>query len=160
MGFAGGNTADEDEQQRKNDWYENREEHVTLCGGYQGVTLYLTSNGAWTKTLVCGVLRLVQVKEIEGYPVVLIQITGVDVADIERGNTFEYELPFNFTFEGELSANLVAIRLQCKPEYLGLHFASAADKNVFAQLLSTISIRLSMSAAELRDFQTEISSKQ
>ena len=40
----------------------------------------------------------------------------MDEAGIERGNIFEYELPFNFTFEGELSANLVAIRLaEAKP---------------------------------------------
>ena len=53
----------------------------------------------WSDTEMKGALRLVQVKEFQGFPCVIVQLTGTDAAGIERKVVFDYELPFNFTFE-------------------------------------------------------------
>lgn len=75
-----------------------------------------------------GVLRLIQIKEIEGFPVVMVQLTGVDVAGTEKGVVFEYELPFNFQFDGSLYSTLSVFPL-AKGEFVGFLFNSASDKD-------------------------------
>jgi len=68
-----------------------------------------------------GTLRLVQVKEFQGFPSVLVQLTGTDVAGIEREVVFDYELPFNFQLERFLSSTFAAIALG-NGEYIGFYF--------------------------------------
>ncbi len=50
-----------------------------------------------------GTLKIVQVKECQGYPCVMLKLVGTDSAGNERDTVFEYELPFNFKFENDLS---------------------------------------------------------
>ena len=57
----------------------------------------------------------------------MVQVTGTDAADIEHDVVFDYELPFNFTFERDLSNQFCAIKLG-NGEYIGLFFRSPNDK--------------------------------
>ena len=65
------------------DWLLHTADHTFLAGGFEKVRIFLTGSsfGAphkWNETRMHGVLRLVQIKEIEGFPVVMVQLTGVD----------------------------------------------------------------------------------
>ena len=55
--------------------------------------IYLTDKGfssvrKWTYTDMSGVLRMTQVKDCENYPVILLELNGVDPAGIERDTVF------------------------------------------------------------------------
>ena len=58
-----------------------------------------------------GKLRLIQVKEFQGIPAVLLQLGGTDDAGVERDIVFEYELHFNFEFERDVNARFAALKL-------------------------------------------------
>jgi len=80
----------------------------------------------WTKTDMAGKLHLVLVKEFQGFPCVVIQLGGTDAAGIERAVVFEYELPFNFIFERDISNNLCGIKLG-NGHYVGFQFGKPAN---------------------------------
>ena len=126
-------TADE------NDWFEQTQEHEVVAGAYHNVKIYMTGKGfqqvhKWSYTDMVGNLRLVKVHDAEGYPVLMLQLKGVDAALIERDTVFEFELPFNFKIEADLSRTFSAI--ECiQGEYVGFLFESPEDKDSFqAQL--------------------------
>lgn len=132
MGFAG--IAEEDEVDLE-DWYENTKEHQELAGPFAGVGVYLTDKGfgtvhKWCDTEMFGVLRMIQVKEANDYPAVILQLTGTDAAGTEREVVFQYELPLNFTFEGDLSQYFSSIALS-NGEYVGFYFQTDVDKETF-----------------------------
>ena len=102
--------------------------------------IYLTDKGfgtvhKWCSTDMKGVLRMLKTKEVQGYPVVLLELKGTDEAGVERATVFEYELPFNFRFDGDLSRQFSAIALS-NGEYVGFFFANPGDKEDFAAKLT------------------------
>ena len=105
----------EEEEDDANDWFSNKEEHVVMAGPFEDVNVLMTGKDfgvpKWTNTEMKGSIRLVQVKEFQGFPSVLVQLTGTDAAGIEREVVFDYELPFNFSFERDLSNQFCAIKL-------------------------------------------------
>jgi len=60
------------------------------------------------------------------YPVVVVQVDGVDEAGTERAKVLQYELPLNFRYDPDLSPQFSAIRIQ-RQEYLGFRFESIED---------------------------------
>lgn len=73
MGFAG----EEENETAKEDWFKEKGEHTTLAGAYKNVNIYLTDKGfssvrKWTRSDMIGALRMIQVKEVENYPVVIL----------------------------------------------------------------------------------------
>ena len=92
----------------------------------------------WCRTEMFGVLRLIQVKEEEGYPVTMLQLTGTDPAGSERDVVFEYELPFNFVLEAGLTRNFCAISLLQKGEYVGFFFENPEEKESFVANMQVV----------------------
>jgi len=147
----------EEEEEDGCGWLKNPKEHVNLAGGYENVRIFLTDKGfgtvhKWCATDMKGVLKLIQKKEVHGFPVVLIELIGTDEAGVERATVFSYELPFNFTLESDLSRQLCAIGLS-NGEYVGFYFAEPVDKVDFASKLSGVHARLSVSPAQLEAFR-------
>ena len=73
MGFM---DIEEEPENDEENWFENKNDHVTLAC-YSDVNIYLTDKGfgsvhKWCRTEMKGVLRLIQVKEEQGYPVILL----------------------------------------------------------------------------------------
>lgn len=73
MGFG----SMEEEESSPDDWFSKTEDHHTIAGGYQNVHIYFTGKGfqathKWTNTDMSGVLRVIQVKEQDGYPVIIL----------------------------------------------------------------------------------------
>lgn len=95
-----------------------------------------------------GVLYVVQIKEVEGYPVILLRLNGVDPAGNERDTIFEFELPLNFKFDTRLNPNFSAFSL-LKGEYVGFYFSKIADKTVFDGTIQALQQQLSLSAAQV-----------
>ena len=123
MGFAG---IAEEEEVDTDDWYENKKGHVTLAGAFEGVGVYLTDKGfgtvhKWCNTEMFGALRLIQVHEAQDYPAVILQLTGTDAAGNERDVVFQYELPLNFRFDGDLTRTFSSIEFT-NGEYVGFLF--------------------------------------
>jgi len=126
---------EEEPESNENDWLEYTKTHITLGGGYQGVKIFMTgsSYGAarkWTNTDMHGVLYLIQIKEVQNYPVVMVQLKGTDAAGIERDVVFENELSFNFAFDGNLGPNFSALALM-NGEYGGFYFSDRSEKTDF-----------------------------
>lgn len=74
MGFAG---IKEEDEVDTNDWFLNKEEHTILGDGYHNVRMFITARdyGAdrrWCETEILGTLKIVQVKECEGYPAIVL----------------------------------------------------------------------------------------
>jgi len=138
MGFSGMM----EEENNPNDWFSNTEEHHTLAGGYQNVHIYFTAKGfqathKWTNTDMSGVLRVIQVKEQDSYPVIMLQLKGQDSAGIERDTVFEFELPMNFVFELDLTRTFSAVGFT-NGEYIGFLFDSYEDKEDFSGKMGAI----------------------
>lgn len=132
-------------------WFKNKETHVNLAGGYDHVRIYLTDKGfgtvhKWCSTDMKGVLRMKQTKEVQGYPVVLLELKGTDEAGVERATVFEYELPFNFRLESDLSRQFCALALS-NGEYVGFFFADPRDKEDFSAKLAQVHAKLSVTPA-------------
>ena len=76
-GFMGFQGIEEEEEVDEDAWFLSETDHTVLAGGYAGVRIFLTDKGfssvrKWTDTEMCGVLRLIQVKEIDGLPCVML----------------------------------------------------------------------------------------
>ena len=72
-GFAG---IEEEQEVDTDDWYENKTDHEILAK-YDGVNIYLTDKGfgtvhKWCYSEMCGVLRLIQVKDEADIPAVIV----------------------------------------------------------------------------------------
>lgn len=147
MGFA-----EESNEPDPDDWFENKQVHVVVAGPFEGVKVLMTKNEfgvrRWMDTEIKGNLRLVQVKEFQGFSSVLVQITGTDAADIERDIVFDYELPFNFTFERDLSNQFCGIKLG-NGEYIGLFFRNVNDKAVCCNKIAEIQSIMTVTPIDL-----------
>lgn len=158
MGFS--SEIDEVDEE-KDDWFTNKENHHTLAGGYQNVHIFLTDKGfssvhKWCHTEMIGVLRVIQVHECEGgHPVISLQLIACDPAGIEREAVFEYELPFNFVFEPDLSRTFCALGLE-KGEFVGFLFDSYEDKEDFSGKMQAIQGQLRLPAANLEEYKKKI----
>ena len=84
-----------------------------------------------------GALRMILVKEVMSYPVIILQMKSVDPAGIERDIVFEYELPFNFKFDQDLTRTFSAIGMK-NGEYIGFLFSSSEDKADFAGKMQAV----------------------
>ena len=162
MGFSG---EIEEVEEEKDDWFSNKENHHTLAGGYSNVHIFLTDKGfssvhKWCHTEMIGVLRVIQVHECEagGYPVITLQLIAVDPAGIEREAVFEYELPFNFVFEPDLSRTFSALGLE-KGEFVGFLFDSYEDKEDFSGKMQAIQGQLRLAAANFEEYKKTITEK-
>lgn len=74
IGFAG---IQEEDEVDGNDWFLNKEEHLVLGDSYLNVRMFMTARdyGAdrrWCETQMHGTLKIVQVKECEGYPAIVL----------------------------------------------------------------------------------------
>ena len=106
-----------------------------------------------------GVLRIIQVHDCEGHPVIMLQMKGVDPAGIERDVVFEYELSFNFVFEQDLTRTFSALSIK-KGEYIGFLFDSNDDKEDFNGHMLAIASQLRMPKASYEDLKRQIVAKQ
>ena len=158
MGFAG---IEEEDEDIKEDWFKNTEEHHTLAGGYRNVNIYLTlkDKQKWCYTDMRGVLRVIQVKEADGYPVIILQLTGQDDVGTERDVVFEFELPVNFTLEPDLTSQFSAIAMT-NGEYIGFLFSSFLDKEDFTGKMGEIQNQLRLPQAKFEEFKAGIVAKQ
>ena len=83
--------------------------------------------------------------EVENYPVVMIQMMGTDSAGFERATVFEFELPFNFSFDGNLGSNFSALALS-KCDYVGFFFADRTGKADFDRKILDLKTKLTASS--------------
>ena len=109
-----------------------------MAGGYNNVHIYLTDKGfgtvqKWCHTEMIGVLRIIQIKDCDNYPLVVLELKGIDPAGIERDVVFDYELPINFVFDHpNLTRTFSALSLnQKKGELIGFFFESMDDREDF-----------------------------
>ena len=150
QGFFSGFMTEETEVDDTKNWLKNTEMHITLGGGYEGVKIFMTGKNfggplKWSKTDIEGVLRLIQITEVENYPVVLIQMMGTDSAGFERATVFEFELPFNFSFDGNLGSNFSALALS-KCDYVGFFFPDRTGKADFDSKILDLKTKLTASS--------------
>ncbi len=150
--------AEEIEVDDSKNWLKATKTHITVGGGYQGVKIFITGKSfggplKWSKTDMQGVLRLIQIKEVESYPVVMIQLKGTDSAGFERATVFEFELPFNFLFDGNLGTDFSAVALS-KGEYVGFLFSDRASKADFDCKIIDLKTKLTASPIQLEKVRT------
>lgn len=147
-----------EESSDEDTWYLPAEEQTTLAGPFKDTHVLMTDTNfskerKWCDTKIHGNLSLVQVKTVGHLPIVLLRLKATDRADIERKVVLEYELPLNFSYEGELSTNFVAVSLM-KGEFLGFYFAERADKDVFAASLESLSLKLCVSQSGMAEISS------
>ena len=103
MGFI----EEEEEQEAFDDWFKSSSQHTTLGRPFEEVRIYMTDKGfgqrRWCYTDMKGELQLTKIKEVENKPLVLLKLIGTDSIGAKRDVVFEYELPLNFKFEGDLT---------------------------------------------------------
>ena len=136
-----------------NDWISNTKRHVELTNGYERVQVLMTQTdydgrSKWTKTDMVGVLRLVQIKEFQGFPSAVVQLRGTDRLGIERAIIFDYELPFNFNFERNMSSKLCSIRLG-NGQFIGFYFSKPGDYADFCSKLSDVRNKMAVTNVQL-----------
>ena len=71
---------------------------------------------------------------------------------------FEYELPFNFVFEQDLTRTFSAIGMT-NGEYIGLLFSSYEEKEDFNGKMLAIQSQLRLARSLFEEFKTEIVAK-
>ena len=56
-----------------------------------------------------GTLEVSQIGQADDVPIIEVRLVAVDAIGVRHGILFEYELPLNFAFHGELTNNFSAI---------------------------------------------------
>ena len=69
---------------------------------------------------------------------------GTDAAGIERDIVFQWELPFNFKFDGDLSRSFAALELT-NGEWVGFLFSEDSDKSDYVEKLGELHAKLAVS---------------
>lgn len=119
--------------------------------GYPGVRAFMTDSKDgqfqmhWVDMKVQGTLNLAIQGQIEGLPLVTLQL----IADGKGGQGDEllsYEVPLNFTHDFGQSSTFYAIGIM-KGHFLGFSFENPIDKEAFSKLMNNIQKRLLRSRA-------------
>ena len=158
---------EEEEDEHKDDWFTQTEEHQTLGGPYRNVHIYLTDKGfstvqKWCHTQMIGVLRIKQVRDCDSHPLIVLELKGTDPAGIERDVVFEYELPFNFRFDhANLTRTFSALSLKIrKDDHIGFFFESVEDREDFDGKMHAIQNQLRVDKPNFEAFKAQVLAKQ
>ena len=121
-------------------FYYAPDREVVKAGGFHNVRIFMTDKGGsgrkWSDTKMIGILKLVMVQDV-GAPIVNVRLCGTDPAGAERGIILEYELPTNFSSDGNLTPTFSAIQIP-SGEFLGFLFMNESDKNAFNDELNKL----------------------
>ena len=136
----------------RNDFFPIEEE-VSLTPVFKNVRFLMTdpSRGKtqWRDTQMIGNLYPIRVKDI-GSPIVVLRMYGVDEAGLERDVIMEYELPYNFKYQKNLTDTLSAVRFPKLKQALGFMFKKTADRERFDQYLDELSKDLLFDARRIK----------